>query len=95
MIVPEFPVSDGGHTIIVTLAILPASASQNSMLIQHIIGAPSSLFIDEQILAVLVDIDRRPVVTFSSWVVLTKILRPLLEDIGRGLKCDGPSTTRP
>ena len=93
--VPEFPISDGRHTITATLATLPASASKNSMLIQHIICAPSSLLIDKQILAVLVDIDGRPVVMLSSWVVLTKILRPLLEDSGRGLKCDGPWTTGP
>ena len=92
--VPEFPVSDRGHTF-ATLVILPACASKNSMLIQHIICAPSSLFIDKQILAVLVDIDWRPVVMLSSWVVLTKILWPLLEDSGRGLKCYGPWTTRP
>ena len=95
MIVPEFPVSEEGHTIIVTLAILPASASQNSMLIQHIIGAPSSLFIDKQIPAVLVDIDWGFVVILPCGVVLTKILGPLIDDSCGCFKCDRPWTTGP
>ena len=94
MIVPEFPVSDRGHTF-ATHAILPASASQNSTLIQHIIGTPSSLLIDKQIPAVLVDINRGSVVTLPSRGILSKILRPLGNNSGRGLKCDGPRTTGP
>ena len=94
MIVPEFPVSDGGHTF-ATLAIFPVSASQNSTLIQHVISAPSSLLVDKQIPALLVDIDRGSVVTLPSWGVLSKILRPLHDNRGRGLKCDGPRTTGP
>ena len=93
--VPEFPVSDGGHTIIATFHILPASASKNSVLIQNIIGAPSSLFIDKQIPAVLVDVDWGFVVMLPCGVVLTKILGPLIDDSCGCFKCDRPWTTGP
>ena len=94
MIVPEFPVSDGGHTF-ATLAIFPVSASQNSTLIHHLIGAPGSLAVDKQKQPVLVDVDQGSVVTLPSRVVPTKVLGPLLDDSCRGLKCDGPRTTGP
>ena len=91
MLVPEVPVSDGGHTIASTSTI----ATQNSQLIHHCIGAPGSLAVDEQKQPVLVDVDRGLVVTLPSRVVATKVLGPLLDDSCRGLKCDGPRTTGP
>ena len=54
---PEFPDSDGGHTV-ATPAAACASASQNSPLIYLVIGAPGSLAVDEQKQPVLVDVDR-------------------------------------
>ena len=79
MIVPEFPVSDGGHTIAST------TASQHPPLIQHLVGAPGSLAVDKEKQPVLVDIHRGSVVTPPSRVVATKILRPLLDDRCRGI----------
>ena len=81
MIVPEFPVSDGGHTVSGT----SASASQHPPLIQHLVGAPGSLAGDEQKQPVLVDVDRGSVVPPPSRVVATKIMRPLLDDSCRGI----------
>ena len=81
MIVPEFPVSDGGHTVAGT----SVSASQHPPLIHHLVGAPGSLAVDEQKQPVLVDIHRGSVVTLPSRVVATKILRPLLDDSCRGI----------
>ena len=81
MIVPEFPVSDGGHTVAGT----SATASQHPPLIHHLVGAPGSLGVDEQKQPVLVDIHRGSVVTLPSRVVATKILRPLLDDSCRGI----------
>ena len=81
MIVPEFPVSDGGHTVAGT----SASASQHPPLIHHLVGAPVSLAVDKQKQPVLVNIHRGSVVTLPSRVVATKILRPLLDDSCRGI----------
>ena len=92
MLVPEVPVSDGGHTVSNPAA---TSASQNSTLIHHLIGAPGSLAVDKQKQPVLVDVDQGSVVTLPSRVVPTKVLGPLLDDSCRGLKCDGPRTTGP
>ena len=92
MLVPELPVSDGGHTVSNPAA---TSASQNSTLIHHLIGAPGSLAVDEQKQPVLIDVDRGSVVTLPSRVVATKVLRPLLDDSCRGLQCDVPRTTGP
>ena len=89
MIVPEFPVSDGGHTVAGT----SATASQHPPLIHYPIGAPGSLGVDEQKQPVLVDVDRGSVVTFPSRVVATKVMWPLLDDSCRGLKCNGARTT--
>ena len=91
MIVPEFPVSDGGHTVAGT----SATASQHPPLIQHLIGAPGCLAVDKQKQPVLVNVDWESMVTLPSRVVATKILRPFIDDTCRGLKCDGPRTTGP